>query len=414
MTKQKIASLMIVGVAIVGSIVYLNSTKVEQAANGSEDAVNIIPRCEASGNCPQVGDEGAEATPSAVTPTNSPSVAQPSAAPSKTSSVLAIDKSKMYPVAKEITTPDNFINTGGLPITIQGLIGKKVILVDFWTYSCINCQRTQPYLNAWYEKYKDQGLEIIGMHTPEFEFEKKYENVAKAVEDDGIKYPVVMDNDFSTWGAYGNRFWPRKYLIDIDGYIVYDHIGEGAYAETEAKIQELLKERKKVLGEKGEVTGGVVQTVSSTPSLALSPETYFGAARNTNLGNGKQGAVGALMFTDPSDYDADTFYLSGFWNIQSQFAENQNGPASIKFKYRGKEVFFVASSDASDGVTVKVLIDGKPVPTSMRGSNVSAEGTVLIKGEGLYKIIKDGVHGEHLLELQIEKPGLKAFTFTFG
>ena len=133
-------------------------------------------------------------------------------------------KAKLYPPAKEIEKPAGFINTDKL--SIADLIGKKVILVDFWTYSCINCQRTTPYLNAWYEKYKDNGLEIIGVHTPEFEFEKEYNNVATAVKKFNIKYPVVLDNDYSTWFAYENRYWPHKYLVDIDGYIIYDRSEE--------------------------------------------------------------------------------------------------------------------------------------------------------------------------------------------
>jgi len=153
------------------------------------------------------------------------------------------DKSKKYEVAKEITTPDAFINTDSL--TIKENIGKKVILIDFWTYSCSNCQRTIPHLNELQEKYADDGLLIIGVHTPEFEFEKDLENVKRAVEKYSIKYPVVMDNDFSTWRAYKNRYWPRVYLIDIDGFIVYDHIGEGAYKEIENKVIELLEEKNK-------------------------------------------------------------------------------------------------------------------------------------------------------------------------
>ena len=172
--------------------------------------------------------------------------------------VLGIgEKDRLYQVAKEITTPDGFINTGqnldgsAKPISIGEFVGSKVVLVDFWTYSCINCQRTTPYLNAWYQKYKDEGLVIIGLHTPEFEFEKIYQNVLEATKSMEIKYPVVLDNDYSTWNAYRNRFWPRKYLIDINGYIVYDHIGEGKYEETEKKIQEALAERKVVLGNSG-------------------------------------------------------------------------------------------------------------------------------------------------------------------
>ena len=147
----------------------------------------------------------------------------------------------------DISSPDGFINTDGEEITISEFIGKKVVLLDMWTYSCINCQRTLPFVNDWYKKYENQGLEVIGLHTPEFAFEHKIENVQDAVERFEIKFPVVLDNDFSTWRAYKNRYWPRKYLIDIDGFVVYDHIGEGAYDKTEAKIQELLAEHKEVL-----------------------------------------------------------------------------------------------------------------------------------------------------------------------
>jgi len=148
------------------------------------------------------------------------------------------DKLKRYPVARKIVQPAGFINTqDGESITVESLIGKKVILLDIWTYSCINCLRTLPYLTAWHEAYADQGLQIIGIHTPEFDFEKEIDNVQRAVEAGGIKYPVVLDNDRGTWNAYENSYWPRKYIIDIDGFIVYDHIGEGGYDETEAKAK---------------------------------------------------------------------------------------------------------------------------------------------------------------------------------
>ena len=143
------------------------------------------------------------------------------------------EKNAKFPLASEISTPDGFINTEGKPITISEFKGKKVILLDIWTYSCINCIRTIPHLNELYKKYGDQGLQIIGLHTPEFAFEKVQANVEDAVKRFGIKYPVVLDNDFSTWNAYGNHYWPRTYLIDMDGYIVYDHIGEGGETETE-------------------------------------------------------------------------------------------------------------------------------------------------------------------------------------
>jgi glutathione peroxidase-family protein len=140
------------------------------------------------------------------------------------------------------------VNTDRKEVAMSDFVGKQIILVEVMTYSCINCQRTFPYMNSWYEKYKDDGLTVIGLHTPEFAFEKKIENVEKAMEEFGIAFPVVLDNNYETWNAYGNRFWPRRYLIDLEGNIVFDHIGEGKYKETEQKIVELLAQRKQVLG----------------------------------------------------------------------------------------------------------------------------------------------------------------------
>jgi cytochrome c biogenesis protein CcdA/peroxiredoxin len=144
----------------------------------------------------------------------------------------------------EFVNPSGFVNTDGKEIKMSDFVGKQIILVEVMTYSCINCQRTFPYMNSWYKKYKDDGLTVIGLHTPEFAFEKKIENVEKAMEEFGIAFPVVLDNNYETWNAYGNRFWPRRYLIDLDGNIAFDHIGEGKYKETEEKIVELLEERK--------------------------------------------------------------------------------------------------------------------------------------------------------------------------
>jgi thiol-disulfide isomerase/thioredoxin len=140
----------------------------------------------------------------------------------------------------EIASPSGFVNTEGTPVQIADYIGKKIILIEFMTYTCVNCQRTFPYIVRWYETYKDKGLMVIGIHTPEFAFEKEMDNVEKAMAKSKITFPVVLDNDYSTWNAYGNRFWPRRYLIDLNGEIVYDHSGEGEYEETEQKIKELL------------------------------------------------------------------------------------------------------------------------------------------------------------------------------
>ena len=322
------------------------------------------------------------------------------------------EKMKRYEPAKEITTPDGFINTDGKPITIGEFVGKKTVLIDFWTYSCINCQRTTPYLNAWYEKYKDKGLVIVGIHTPEFEFEKDYNNVETAVEKFGIKFPVVLDNDYSTWVAYKNRYWPRKYLIDIDGFVVYDHIGEGAYEETEAKIQEVLRERNKVLGIGEDVGGEIVspEKIGATPRTnAGSPEIYFGASRNELLGNGTAGRRGVQSFTEPKNISLNTLYLGGQWDITDEYAENK-GPAKIIFRYKAQYVYMVAS--AENTVRAKILIDGRVIQTP--GKDVDENGFVTIQKDQLYTLAAGLGSEEHTLEIIIESPGLRAFTFTFG
>lgn len=318
---------------------------------------------------------------------------------------------KKYPKYVEIQKPSGFVNTE--KITIEELVGKKVILVDILTYSCINCIRTFPYLNTWYEKYKDNGLEIVGIHTPEFAFEKKLENVQEAMKKYGIKFPVVLDNDFATWNAYNNRYWPHKYLIDIDGNIVYDHIGEGGYEETEKKIQELLEQRKQKLGMTNEVEKDMaqpagVETVNS--GRGQSPEIYFGAARNAGLGNGKIKVGVVQTFTEPKEIEPNTLYLVGDWSFTEEYAENKSANAKIIFKYQAQKVFFVGSSEPAN--VLKLSRDGKPLGSALGSS--AKNGVVNVQADDLYRLIEDTVFGEHVLEIFIEKPGLKAFTFTFG
>ncbi|TSC55441.1 MAG: Thiol-disulfide isomerase [Parcubacteria group bacterium Gr01-1014_18] len=334
------------------------------------------------------------------------------------------EKQKKYPWAYELSSIDGYINTGlsagGEPqqFKIGDLIGKKVILVDFWTYSCINCQRTTPYLNDWYVKYKDLGLEIIGVHTPEFEFEKNYANVTKAVEKFGIKYPVVLDNDFSTWRDYQNRYWPRKYLIDIDGYIVYDHIGEGGYDETEAKIQELLAERAKALGLEMKnpldmPVGGVDKSTGAGAIQPGSPEVYFGSTRNELLSNGTPGKNGSVAFTLPAEFVKNRLYLGGKWTLTDEYARSESKGAKIVFRYEGKDVYMVAR--ASKGTLLHVFLDGKKVESSM-GFDLAASSSesLFISEDRLYHIIHHSSNEEHVLELEADGAGVEVYTFTFG
>ena len=317
----------------------------------------------------------------------------------------------------EIANPSGFVNTSlnpdgsAKPITIGELVGEKIILVDFMTYSCINCQRTFPYLNAWYKKYKDQGLEIIGIHTPEFAFEKDIENVREAMKRFGIMHPVVLDNDYATWRAYGNRFWPRKYLIDIHGNIVYDHIGEGKYEETEMKIMELLSERAEVLGEENKIlqNGLASSEISEDISSAKSPEIYFGSSRNNDLANGTAGRQGEQNFFTPSNFSLNRLYLGGSWNIEPEYSESVSD-SRIFFRYNAREVFMVASADTP--TEIEIWQDEKIVTTEA-GENLDGQGKILIQESGLYKIIRNQEAGEHLLEIRLS-PGVEVYTFTFG
>jgi len=326
------------------------------------------------------------------------------------------DKIKQFETAKEITTPDGFINVGD--ISISEFIGNKVVLVDFWTYSCINCQRTTPYLNAWHDKYSDDGLVIIGVHTPEFKFEEDYDNVVAATRKFGINYPVVLDNDYSTWRAYENRYWPRKYLIDIDGFIIYDHIGEGGYEETERQIQEALKERMDVLGIDESVKTGFVkpkniEKVDTT--VQRSPEIYFGATRNESIGNGEPGKIGVVNFELPPELNPSNVYFEGEWNITHEYAENIGIGSKIIIRYLAEKVFVVASSEKR--VDVEILQDGIPLSTEA-GDHVkiiNGKSVISVKEDGLYRIV-DNPEGNslHTLELIISEPGVRVFTFTFG
>lgn len=337
--------------------------------------------------------------------------------------LTATQKAVLYKKSAEITGAAGYVNTGGEPIRISDYKGKSVVLVDIWTYSCINCQRTIPYIVSWNAKYKDKGLVTIGIHTPEFAFEKLPTNVEQATKRFGIEYPVVLDNNFSTWNAFGNHYWPRKYLVDIDGYIVYDHIGEGNYEETEKEIQKALMERN---SRRGLDDNGVMlptTKIEAVTTSAGSPETYFGALRNEYLGNGSIGKVGVQSLSEPLSVSANTLYLIGKWNIQNEYAESTSdvgsgsvGSNRIDYLYNAKSVYFVAGK-AGGNVTIEVTIDGKPLDASNKGKDVfikDGRSFITISENRLYGIIQADTAGKHLLEFIIKNPGLQAYTFTFG
>ncbi len=312
-------------------------------------------------------------------------------------------KSSMYERAKPLNNPSGFINRN---VSIQDNIGDKVILLDMWTYSCINCQRTLPQIKEWHRKYKDDGLLVIGNHAPEFEFEKKRSNVEEAVKRFNITYPVVMDNEHGTWSAYNNRYWPQKYLIGIDGFIRYEHIGEGAYKETEDKIVELLEERKQRLGIDNPVDEDSVReidqkdhdTTDIDPRRIGTPEIYFGAWRNNRLANGPQNTIGRFNFSLPENMRRNRLYLDGEWVIGREHATASKG-GSILLKYRARNVNMVLNGHQTE---LAVVQDGERV------------NYVTVDGERLYRIVQNQNYGSHTLKVSVADGAVEAYTFTFG
>lgn len=288
------------------------------------------------------------------------------------------------------------------PLTLAELKGK-VVIIDFWTYSCINCQRTLPYLKKWYKEYKDKGLVIIGVHSPEFAFEKEASNVEKAIKDFGITYPVMQDNDFATWKAYDNHYWPAKFIIDKDGYIRYTHFGEGDYDETERVIQELLKEA----GAKdvsNKIQNDQYQIYANTP------ETYLGYDRTAGLASPEGIAPGQTMtFTAPRNLPDNRFAYTGEWTIMDQYAQPQKG-ATLSYNFSAKEVYLVMRPKGTKPAKVSVTLDGKKQDL---GADVQ-NGIVTVDADRLYKLIMLPTPGKHILKLRFEDGNAEVYAFTFG
>ena len=360
-----------------------------------------------------------------------------------------IDKSKFReaPNFKGVT---GYININdSKPLDLQDLKGN-VVLVDFWTYSCINCIRTIPYLNDWYEKYTDKGLTIVGVHTPEFEFEKNVNNVKSAVDKFHIKYPVLQDNDKGTWNAYENRYWPRKYIVDTEGNIRYDHIGEGAYSETEKVIQYLLAERAAKMG-KTELTfsntsvpavsagDGNSQASKRDFSKIQTPEIYLGyqLARD-RLGNTENFQPDrTVSYTIPHNINNTNFkpnivYLEGQWKNKPDNIELQSEMGRIVLNYSAKSVNIVAGGPL--GATGRVSVDNftnildRPIsfPSSLSspslqkvkeglGTDIS-NGTsqFSIDSQRLYNLISSNEYGQHVVTVDVRGKGFQLYTFTFG
>lgn len=301
------------------------------------------------------------------------------------------------------------------PLNREQLKGH-VVLVDFWTYSCINCLRSIPYVRAWAEKYKDAGLIVIGVHTPEFAFEKDLDNVKHAVAELKIIYPVALDNDYKIWKAFNNSFWPADYLVDVTGQIRHHHFGEGKYDETEQQIQELLKQRDGQLSVTGLVKVSATGAEAPPDNDVESPETYVGYDRADSFlppGGLKQDV--AYVYSLPKHLELNQWGLGGNWTDRSQVAILDSGRGRIAYRFHARDLHLVLGP-ASNGrpVRFRVTIDGR-VPGMNHGLDTDAAGEGKITDHRLYQLIRQkGAIEDRTFEIEFLDPGAQAFAFTFG
>ncbi len=384
------------------------------------------------------GDRGASAATATSTaqpgagasPATVAAQSQPRASSAPTGSGRVGDE----PLAPELVGLKGWANAE--PFTLQSQRGK-VVLVDFWTYTCVNCIRTLPYLREWQSKYADRGLVILGVHAPEFEFEKVRENVLDAIEMHGIQYPVAQDNDMETWRAFRNRFWPAKYLIDKDGYIRYTHFGEGSYDETEAKIRELLMET-------GEDVRDVSPNTRPEPRVAADArstgreqgrtrELYAGYGRNYNaLGGGQAPYVlheeyyrqrdAEILYEDPGEHQNHYMYLNGLWlNTEESLVharETNDYEDHIALKFFATSVNAVMAPAGTDSFRLRVELDGQPLMPDQAGPDVmfaeDSESYIIVDEARMYRIVNTTTFQEHELTLSSNSPAFSLFAFTFG
>ncbi|SOB94452.1 cytochrome c biogenesis protein DipZ [Rhodobacter maris] len=300
------------------------------------------------------------------------------------------------------------------PLTAEELRGK-VVLIDFWTYSCINCLRALPHVKAWAEAYGPQGLVVIGVHAPEFAFEKDPGNVKRATEDLGLSYPVALDNDYAIWRAFQNRYWPAHYFVDAEGRIRHHHFGEGGYEESEQVIRQLLAEAglSKVALPPAEVTATGVSEAADMADV-LSPETYLGHARAANNVNA-EGLVADEVhdYAAPDDLRLNEWAFDGGWSVGAEAARSARAQDAIRFRFHARDLHLVLSPEAAP-VPFTVMIDGAP-PGADAGLDVDAAGNGSVTEDRLYQLYRaKGAVGEHAFEIRFHAPGVEAFAFTFG
>jgi cytochrome c biogenesis protein CcdA/thiol-disulfide isomerase/thioredoxin len=313
---------------------------------------------------------------------------------------------KDYGAAPDFTGNERWFNTpGNRPLKLAGLRGH-VVLIDFWTYTCINCLRTLPHLTAWDETYRRAGLTIVGVHSPEFDFEKNASNVAAAIGREGIRYPVAQDNAMATWDAWGNQYWPAEYLIDARGHVRHVNFGEGDYDGTEAAIRSLLRE-----AGAQDLGGDARPRRSFDPAARATPETYLGAARAERYTTPV--ALGTVNYSPTPDdrLGQNEFTLGGRWTISDEAARAGAG-ATLTGRVTGKDVYLVLSPPVRGTGTVQVALDGHPIPAAAAGRDVHG-GTVTVTNQRLYHLVSRPKLENHVLSLRFSD-GTAGYAFTFG
>jgi thiol-disulfide isomerase/thioredoxin len=330
----------------------------------------------------------------------------PAAANASQASLLATARAlpALGPAPEFTETQDWFNTPGRRPLALSALRGH-VVLIDFWTYTCINCIRTLPYLKAWDAAYRRAGLEIVGVETPEFAFEHDAGNVANAIDQFGLHYPVVQDNNMGTWNAYGNQYWPADYLIDARGQVRYAAFGEGDYGKTETAIRALLAEAGAPVGAKGRPAGVLV------PSRQATPETYLGTERAQGWIDAPSNGLHDYGSPPSGELSLNDFAFSGTWKVSAQPALAVAG-AGIDVEFQAKDVYLVLSSPGERPLPVEVLLDGRPIRAANAGADVHT-GVLTVRRQRLYSLVSLARNERHRLTLRFA-PGVSGYAFTFG
>ena len=335
-----------------------------------------------------------------------------------------IDKSQFIK-APEFAQISDYINTpNDSPLTLSSLKGK-VVLVYIWTYTCINSIRPMPYIHDWNQKYSNNGLVIVGVHSPEFQFEKNYDNVKSAVQRFGITYPVVLDSDHGTWNAYGNNYWPRYYLIDTQGNIRYDHIGEGDYGQIEKSIQSLLAERAALMDEKEISFNREPTTVINPGSLYYvdlkqntTPEVYIGYnTARAPLGNPegfKPDQTVSYSIPSTTNFKPDIVYLQGEWKNNPDNMELKSDTGRIVLTYYGKSVNIIAGGKGEGVVSNDEGPAARLTSNNSLGEDLSSDGSFRIDGQRLYNLAIHNNYTAHSIVIDVKGKGFQFYTFTFG